>query len=160
MDKMLGAGVCCVTSFLACVTMAWASPPFGVAATVLNRATFEPFSVKTEVVSPIDFRAKAKSDFDIVVRKHVYDDGGHTGWHKHPGPVFITVETGSLTFYELDDPTCTPIVVYAGQGYVDDGHGHIAVNQSGGTAVDISVILAPVNGAFRSELPGGQCGFN
>lgn len=159
MNKMIGVGVCCALSFLACATMAWASPPFGVTPSVLNRAMFEPFSVRTDPQSPIDFRAKSKSDLDIVVRQHTYGIGGHTGWHKHPGPVFITVKTGTLTFYELDDPTCTPIVVNAGEGYVDDGHGHIAVNHTGEIAVDISVILAPVAGAFRSELPGGPCGF-
>src|SRR5439155_14221647 len=48
-----------------------------------------------------------------------------TGWHTHPGPVLITVLQGTVTFYEYDDPTCTPKVVTVGQGYVDDGHGHI-----------------------------------
>jgi hypothetical protein len=157
MNKLIGLP--CVLSFLCFVNIAWASSASGVTATVLNRATFDPFSVKTDHDSPINFQAKAKTDVDIVVRQHDYAVGGHTGWHMHPGPVFITVKTGTLTFYEHDDPTCTPIVVTAGEGYVDDGHGHIGVNASGAPATDISVILAPVAGAFRSELPGGQCGF-
>jgi RNA polymerase sigma-70 factor, ECF subfamily len=87
--------------------------------------------------------------------------GGSTGWHAHPYPVFITVVSGTLTFYEFDDPTCTPIVVTAGQGYVDAGHGHIGRNETAQPAVDISVIMAPVGAAFRAEVPAPNpnCGF-
>jgi hypothetical protein len=75
--------------------------------------------------------------------------------------VFITVKEGTLTFYEFDDPTCSPVVVTAGHGYVDSGHGHIARNETDATAVDISVIMAPVGAAFRTELdaPGPHCEF-
>jgi hypothetical protein len=84
-----------------------------------------------------------------------------TGWHSHPGPVFITVTQGQLTYYLYDDPDCTPHVVSAGQGIVDDGSGHIVRNESGAAAQDVSVILAPVAGAFRGELtaPGPHCDF-
>jgi hypothetical protein len=159
MNILLGFWVSCVLSFGCFTSIAWASPPVNVTPTLLNRATFDPFSVRTDHDSPINFRAKTKTEVDIVVRRHDYLPGGNTGWHMHPGPVFITVKTGALTFYEYDDPTCTPIVVKANEGYVDDGHGHIGVNETGDTAVDISVILAPVGEAFRTELPAGRCGF-
>ena len=75
--------------------------------------------------------------------------------------MFVTVIEGTLTFYEYDDPTCTPHVVSAGQGYVDSGRGHIGRNESGALATDISVIMAPVGAVFRSELlaPGPYCPF-
>ena len=75
--------------------------------------------------------------------------------------MFITVIQGQVTFYEYDDPSCTPIVVSAGHGYVDSGNGHIGRNETSQPAIDISVILAPVGGAFRQELaaPGPFCGF-
>ena len=38
----------------------------------------------------------------------------------------------------------TPIV-NKGEGYVDDGRGHIAINESALPATDVSVILAPVS---------------
>jgi hypothetical protein len=52
-------------------------------------------------------------------------------------------------------------VVSAGQGFVDNGRGHIVRNESGLPAQDVSVIIAPVGGAFRGELaaPGPHCGF-
>jgi len=146
--------------FIIGVMIARASTPSGVKATVLARGTYEPFHVKTDAHSLIDFQAKAKSHVDFVVRSHEYEPNGSTGWHAHPGPVFITVVEGTLTFYEAGDPTCSPRVVTAGQGYVDTGRGHIGRNESGGKAKDVSVILAPVNLPFRTELdPPGNCPF-
>jgi hypothetical protein len=75
--------------------------------------------------------------------------------------VFITVTQGVLTYYEYDDPNCTPHVVSAGHGFVDNGQGHIVRNESGLPAQDVSVITAPVGGVFRGELaaPGPFCDF-
>ncbi|WP_352663350.1 cupin domain-containing protein [Mesorhizobium sp. M0621] len=70
-------------------------------------------------------RPRAKRPLDIAVRTHDYAPGSSTGWHSHPGPVFITVTEGEVTLYEGDDPTCTPKVVSKGHGYVDTGRGHI-----------------------------------
>lgn len=138
-----------------------ASPPSGVTPTVLARGTYDAFKVRSDHRGPIDFKAKTKTPIDIVVRRHDYLPHSSTGWHGHPGPVFITVTQGQLTFYESDDPTCTPHVVSAGQGYVDSGHGHIGRNETDQPAQDVSVITAPVGGAFRSELPAPNphCGF-
>jgi hypothetical protein len=143
------------------VAMTKASPPSGVTPTVLARGTYDAFKVKSSHRGPIDFKAKTKTSIDIVVRRHDYLPHSSTGWHGHPGPVFITVTLGQLTFYESDDPTCTPHVVSAGEGYVDSGHGHIGRNETDQPAQDVSVITAPVGGAFRSELPAPNphCGF-
>ncbi len=149
MKTSIRASILLVIVVMACSVVAWAQRAIGVGAMVLARGTYQPFKVETEVV---DFEGKARSPLDIVVRQHDYAKDGTTGWHSHPGPVFITVRTGQLTFYELDDPTCTPKVVNAGQGYVDSGHGHIARNESGAPATDISVILAPVGQPFRTDL--------
>jgi quercetin dioxygenase-like cupin family protein len=143
------------------VAVTQASPASGVTPTVLARGTYDTFKVKTPESGPIDVELKAKTQVDIVVRKHEYLPHSSTGWHAHPGPVLITVVQGQLTFYEADDPTCTPHVVSAGQGYVDTGQGHIGRNETDQPALDISVILAPVAGAFRTELPAPNpnCGF-
>jgi len=97
---------------------------------VLARGTYDAFKVKSAHHGPINFKAKSKGPIDIVVRRHDYLKHSSTGWHAHPGPVFITVTQGQLTFYEADDPTCTPDVVSAGEGYVDSGHGHIGRNET------------------------------
>jgi len=151
----------CVFVLAVCVMVTMASPAVGVTPTLIGRGTYEPFKVGTASDAPLEFDAKAKTPVDIVVRTHDYAPGGSTGWHTHPGPVFITVLEGSVTFYEADDPTCTPKVVYANEGYVDTGHGHYGRNESGQPAKDVTVILAPVGQPFRGELPAPSpyCGF-
>jgi hypothetical protein len=143
------------------VAITKASPPSGVTPTLLARGTYHGFAVKSPPRSAVDFKAKAKSPVDIVVRKHDYVAGGYTGWHTHPGPVFITVTQGQLTYYHYDDPLCMPHVITAGHGFVDDGRGHFVRNETDQPAQDVSVILAPVGGAFRGELdaPNPRCGF-
>ena len=146
---------------LTVVTIATASPASGVTPTLLVRGTYDAFKVMSYPDNGGLFKAEAKEPIDLVVRQHTYAPGGSTGWHAHPYPVFITVKEGTLTFYESDDPTCTPIVVTAGHGYVDSGHGHFVRNETAATAIDISVIMAPVGAPFRSELdaPNPNCGF-
>ena len=109
----------CVFVLAVCVMVTMASPAVGVTPTLIGRGTYEPFKVGTASDAPLEFDAKAKTPVDIVVRTHDYAPGGSTGWHTHPGPVFITVVEGEVTFYERDDPTCTGKVVRAGEGYVD-----------------------------------------
>lgn len=138
-----------------------ASTPSGVTPTVLARGSYDAFKVASYPDNGGLFKAEAKSDIDVVVRRHDYAVGGTTGWHAHPYPVLITVVAGTLTFYAYDDPTCTPVVVHAGQGYVDSGKGHLGRNETAEPATDISVIMAPVGAVFRSELsaPNPNCGF-
>jgi Cupin domain len=140
-----------------------AEPAAGVTPTVLARGTYPDFNVRSNPRGPVqDFRAHSTEPIDVLVRRHDYAVGSKTGWHSHPAPVFITVTQGTLTFYEYDDPTCTPHVLTAGQGYVDTGDGHEVRNESGQPAQDVSVIFLPVGAtSFRSDLPAPNpnCGF-
>jgi hypothetical protein len=158
---LLVAVVAAIALLAGLVTAVLASPPSGVHPTVLARGTYPAFKVMSYPDTGGLFKAEAKEPIDLVIRRHEYDAGGSTGWHQHPYPVFITVISGTVTFYERDDPTCTPHVVHAGEGYVDSGHGHIGRNETGEPAVDVSAIFAPVGLPFRTELdaPGPYCGF-
>ena len=91
----------------------------------------------------------------------VFQPGGHSGWHRHPGPVFIQVVSGTMTFYESDDPSCTPIVRTAGQGFLDVGeHAHIARNETSAPAQNIVTYFAPPGAALRIDAPNpGNCPF-
>jgi hypothetical protein len=160
--RLLGAAAAASLVLMALGSaIANASPPAGVTPTVLARGTYDAFKVMSNPDNGGLFKAEAKAPIDVVVRRHEYAVGASTGWHAHPYPVFVTVISGAVTFYEYDDPTCTPTVVTAGHGYVDSGHGHIGRNESGEPAVDVSVIMAPVGAPFRAELdaPGPSCGF-
>jgi quercetin dioxygenase-like cupin family protein len=155
------AAAVALVSLGAFVAVTKASPPSGVTPTLLARGTYDAFHATSDPKGPVGFKARAKAPLDFVVRKHDYNPGSTTGWHTHAGPVFVTVTQGTLTFYEYGDRKCTPHVVSAGEGYVDHGRGHIARNETDQPAQDVSVIIAPVAGAFRGELdaPGPYCDF-
>jgi hypothetical protein len=136
----------------------WAGPAQGVTPTLIGRGTFDRFKVKTDPHAPFDFMAQAKPGMDMVVRTFDYVPGSTTGWHTHPGPVFISVITGTVTFYEWDDPNCTPTVVTAGHGYVDTGDGHIGRNETGEPAADVTVSIVPVGATvLRENIQGQYC---
>ena len=172
------AAVLCVFAIGGHVLKMWATPAIGVHRTLIGRGTYDGFMVNTDqnqtlnppdpTVKPFQYIAKAqaldKTDpaIDVEVDTHLYDPLGSTGWHKHPGPVYITVTSGQLTFYEFDDPTCSPHVYSTGQGFVDFGSGHIGINPDPiNSASDVTVAITSVGGVFRTELPSGNpnCSF-
>jgi hypothetical protein len=98
-------------------------------------------------------KIEASDDTDVAVQTITFAPGGHSGWHSHPGPVFITVKTGTMTFYRADDPTCTGVVRHAGEGFLDGGDevAHIARNESGAPAENVVVYFAPQDAALRID---------
>lgn len=135
----------------------------GSTSTLLGRATFSQdgnFKVK-RITGDWHVEVKAHPNLDLAVQQIVFQPGGQSGWHSHPGPVFIQVVSGTMTFYESDDPTCTPTVRTAGQGFLDVGeHAHIARNETGATATNVVVYLAPPGAALRIDQPNpGNCPF-
>ena len=137
----------------------------GSTSTLLGRATFrdpdnQTFNVK-RIAGDWHMEIKAKPAFDIAVQSIVFQPGSQSGWHSHPGPVFIQVVSGTMTFYESDDPTCTPIVRTAGQSYLDKGdHAHIARNETDTPAQNLVTYFAPPGAALRIDEPSpGNCPF-
>jgi quercetin dioxygenase-like cupin family protein len=46
-------------------------------------------------------------------------------WHTHPGPVVVTVRSGSLTYQDGGPNACRNRTYTAGEGFVDPGFGHV-----------------------------------
>ena len=135
----------------------------GVTGTTFGQATFDIGKVK-RISGKWHIEVKAHTGLDMAVRSFSYDPGAQTGWHRHPGPVFIQVVSGEVTFYEANDPNCAPRVVSAGESYLDTGdHAHIGRNESGAQAQDLVVLLGPPGlppGDFRIDAPDpGHCPF-
>ncbi len=95
---------------------------------------------------------KGLSDVWIVHVRIV--PGGHSGWHSHPGPSFVTVRSGVATFYQGDDLNHTPHVIAAGTGFVEDaGDVHIVRNE-GDTDLELVVMqLIPLGAQRRIDEP-------
>ena len=141
----------------------WATPGSGSISTLIGRATFEDwFKVKrTDQSIDWEVEVEAKPDLDIAVQTIEFPVGSHSGWHGHPGPVFISVVQGRMTFYDSDDPNCEPTVRDAGEGFLDVGdHAHIARNESGAPAKNVVVYFAPRGAPLRLDKPNpGNCAF-
>ena len=134
--------------------------------TYLGQGTYTDLDKVKRIEKDWHVELKAKGGLEILIQTFAYAPGAITGWHKHPGPVFIQVIEGTVAFYEADDPTCTPKLVSAGQGYLDRGDGHIGRNLSGQPAKDITVYFAPPGttaAQLRIDIPEAeapkQCGF-
>lgn len=103
-----------------------------------------------------------KGKSDLYVQNNVWQPGGSTGWHTHPGHSLIIVTAGTVTAYEGHDPNCKPHVYTVGMGFVDpgDNHVHIIRNEGAVEAQTIAVQLIPAGQPRRIDAEDpGNCHF-
>jgi quercetin dioxygenase-like cupin family protein len=134
-----------------------ATAPSGAGGTFPYRATIAPYHFDSD-----SYKVFQKDPQDVVMRQITISPGGDTGWHFHPGPTFIVVIQGTLSFYQGNDPTCTAARYSAGQGFVEaPGDVHIARNEGTQTVIaEVTFLDVPVGGAFRLDAPvPGNCPF-
>jgi len=144
--------------------LASATPSSGSTSILLARGAFAgPFQIRRNTTGTVEWETdvRANPGLDVATQAITFQPGGHSGWHTHPGPVFITVVSGTMTFYESTDPACRPIVRTAGQGYLDTGdHPHLARNETGLPAVNLVIYFAPPGAALRIDEPQpANCAF-
>jgi quercetin dioxygenase-like cupin family protein len=145
---------------------AQATPPSGVTTTIIGVGRFADIDTKAKTDidpgTPTQFwraRIKTKGDSDLHVLQNTIAPGGTFGWHSHPGPSLVIVKSGTATFYLAADPTCTPHVVPAGSGFVDQGHNvHVVRNEGSVDLVTVVVSLVPAGFERRIDEPSpGNC---
>jgi len=149
----------------------------GFASTPVARGSSEAFHIRS--TDGFDVEIKTKDSTDIAMSNVVVAPGGTSGWHTHPGPVFVVVKTGTITFYRagkhsgLDGdeenpnnaahgPTCSRTVYPAGSAFVEvpaPGHVMLAKNEGGTEATISATYFAPTGAALRidRDWPGGDC---
>lgn len=122
--------------------IAWATMGSGTTSTLVGPPTvYAPFDVKRQTPGDWKIRIDAKDGVKIATQTITFEPGGQSGWHSHPGPVFISVKEGTMTFYEND---CSSRVVSAGEGFVDLGdHPHLARNESSVPATNVVTYFVP-----------------
>ena len=143
---------------MASIGIAAATPGSGAVGTILSVGTL-PAGVK---VHTDDLKLSTRDDVQVVTQTITIVPGGHTGWHSHPGPVFVTISAGTMTFYDADDPTCSAGTYETGDTFVDrgGGHVHIARNEGGEDLVLFATYLVPVGAEIRTNVPDpGTCPF-
>lgn len=146
-----------------------ATAPSGVTSTLFAVGRFE--DIDATALTNIDpnsdrtdfwqARIKTKGSTDLYVLENRIVPGGSFGWHSHPGPSLVVVQSGALTLYRGDDPTCTPEVIQAGSGFVDNGGDvHLVRNEGSVDTVVYVTSLVPAGLARRIDEPSpGNCPF-
>ena len=97
---------------------------------------------------------KTRGNSDTYVVQLRIAPGGDTGWHSHPGPVFVMITAGTGSLYFADDPTFTPEVYPAGTGFVEEGGDvHIFRNEGDTDLVVVALFLVPQGAPRRIDEP-------
>ena len=94
---------------------------------------------------------------DVLQTQLIFQPGGDTGWHHHPGPVVVVVKTGALT--EQNSDGCL-VVHPAGSVFFETKEEvHRAFNQTGGVVEAFVTFISP-SGApplIPEVDPGSTC---
>jgi quercetin dioxygenase-like cupin family protein len=153
---VLGGALLACASGVITSRVARATPPQGVITNTLiaGPVTFD--EIDARVHTP-DYTARLKTRglSDAYVQYTKLAPGGDTGWHSHPGSVFVAITSGVATHYDAD---FTPSVYPAGTGFVEDPEGgtHILVN-GGDTNLELVVFfLVPKGAPRRIDEPAPQ----
>ncbi len=146
---------------LVIVQTALATPIIGVETTSLAVGTFDDGLEARSKTDTHDVELRATGPTDVHILQNKIAPGGTFGWHSHPGPSIVVVQSGALTLYRADDPACTPQVFGAGSGFVDQGgHVHVVRNEGSVDAVVYVTSIIPKGARRRiDELDPGTCGF-
>ena len=144
LTALVGAGV------------AWATGGGGILGSpVMARGTLSPhFKLKLH---------DSSEPADVVVQHLTFAPGGYSGWHSHPGPAIVVVQSGQMTFYDADDPSCAGTTYTTGQVYIDRGYGHAHFARNEGTTnseVWVTFLDVPPGVSPRIDVPNpGNCPF-
>jgi quercetin dioxygenase-like cupin family protein len=148
---------------------ALATPAVGFTGTTIAMGRLGDIDVLNSMVLPTDEHGqgnkiwlglqKSKGASDLYVQNNVWEPGGSTGWHTHPGHSLILVTAGAVTVYGAEDEGCKPTVYTQGMGFVDAGghHVHLIKNEGSVEARTVAVQLIPADAVRRidAERPEG-----
>lgn len=149
----LGGAVCAMLA-----AAALASPPGRITSTnLVAKADFDtPVNLSADRI-----RLRTKERTDVRMQKLVFEPGGRTGWHHHPGIVLVAVESGHVTFF---DSHCNATTYGPGSPkgavFTEVGDGPREVrNLAGEKATVYATLIAPDADMdiFRAEDTAQEC---
>ena len=149
--KLMSAGVLVAVAFgVVALRVAWATPGSGVTAQVIaGPVELDEIDINGDSDTH-EVEIKTRGEWVSRVVHYTVTPGGFFGWHSHPGPVFVHITAGTMTF-EHDDGD---VVVYpAGTGFVDFGDVHNARNRGNENLEIIAFFLTPAGAPIRTDEP-------
>ena len=104
------------------------------------------------VPGPIDIDRRHPSN--VVSVRIDFRAGDTTGWHSHPGPVFVQVVSGAVTLRHAAHGRCLSQVVRAGHGFFEaPGAVHVAENPRPAPAVLYATFVLPPKAGPEVSAP-------
>ncbi|HET6817651.1 MAG TPA: cupin domain-containing protein [Mycobacteriales bacterium] len=134
-----------VTATLGCFP-ATASPGSGASGTVVAQGT-----------TGDQVHVQSTGATRMVYQRVTIQPNGFTGWHTHPGPLLVVVESGTLTHY---DRHCNVATYHAGDAFEETPGAnavHMGANYGAEPVVlDVTYIL-PADAPLRDEADAPAC---
>jgi quercetin dioxygenase-like cupin family protein len=92
---------------------------------------------------------------DVFIQHARLNANQPTPYHTHPGPAFVNVVSGSLSYQSSRGGRCRTKIYPAGTGFVDPGYGHVHRAIAGPQGADFYVVylLPRRTGAHLIERP-------
>ena len=129
--------------------------PGGVTPTLLARGTLAE-SVK---VNFGDIKIQTKGPVDVATLQVTFNrGGGSAGWHIHPGPVFVVIQSGELSVWDED---CVKNTYGVGETFFEMGPeaSMLVKNEDPDTdAVVIGTFIVPVGATPLTVTTAHLCG--
>ena len=145
-----GLAVTTAAGIAALIGTAGATQSSGTSSTILSRTTLaEPVTVANHGV-----RLRTRGPMQVVDQHTVFQPGGTSGWHTHPGAVLVSVVAGEFTVY---GPDCAPKRFSAGQAYVEDADPVLVRNEATVVSEAQVTFLAPSESPLRFDVPVSPC---
>ncbi len=135
--------------------VALASTGSGTTSTTLVTAGFE----KTVHVNSDRIKFQTKHATDVRVQRIVFDPGGYSGWHHHPGLIIVAVQSGAVT---LMDAECNSVTygpgLPDGAVFVEGGDAAVHASSATGATVFVTYVAPDANPPlFRLEDDPPPC---
>ncbi len=98
-----------------------------------------------------------KGQTDVLQTDLIFQPGGTTGWHIHPGPVVVVIKSGALT--EIESNGCMTVHPAGSAFFEQPDDVHNVVNQTGGVTEVYATFLSPVGAQplIPATDPGRVC---
>lgn len=127
---------------------------------VLNRATVADPIHTTAHFGNWNAVLETNDATDVIIQDVAVAPGGYSGWHRHLGPVLLTVKQGTATMYRADENGgCTVVVHPAGSAFVEPVGPHTLHNDSETEVLEIfNAHIIPAGAPQRVDEPDpGNC---
>jgi len=128
--------------------------PGGVTPVLLARGTL----AEDVKVNFGDIKIQTKDSVDIATLQVTFAPGGSAGWHIHPGPVFVVIQSGELSVWDED---CEKNTYGVGETFFEFGPemSMLVKNESGTTpSVVIGTFVVPVGATPLTITTPHLCG--